>query len=477
MITIQKILQDQYTKDFSDVMEVLKGRANYPCDYDGLGDNAEIDAFMGVTTCDIAPCKAQERPFFDECLLDHVCQYFNAIKRCQDVLIVNFNFQSWLNNILHTDRFGEKNKRRRLLILDECHNVETQLMNFISYTFSDRDMPWKLPKLATAPEYVRWLDENNYKMHVQSQVSAAKASGKIKAFNRWQNKLRGWEMIKSLVKDEAFIAEDPTRDKTHGNTSVELKPLYVRRFFPKIFDADVVFMMSATVLNHTIVSESLGLNPQEVSFVRMPSTFPKENRPLYFNPVGPMTFKYVRDTTPRMVEAVQHYLEHYKDVRGIIHCHSFKLGDQIYEGLTQFQRARILYQRDPKIARTGDPRMEILARLESKPNAVILAPAFHEGVDLKDDLSRFQLICKVPYPDVRSSRQLAARTDTKQGGDFRYYMWLTALKTVQSVGRSVRTPKDSAITHILDEDFKKFVDRTRSMLPEWFMEALIFNQQ
>ena len=34
----------------------------------------------------------------------------------------------------------------------------------------------------------------------------------------------------------------------------------------------------------------------------------------------------------------------------------------------------------------------------TKPN-VLISPSLHIGLDLKDDLSRFQIITKVPYPN------------------------------------------------------------------------------
>ena len=93
----------------------------------------------------------------------------------------------------------------------------------------------------------------------------------------------------------------------------------------------------------------------------------------------------------------------------------------------------------------------------------------HEGIDLIGDLSRFQIICKVPYPNCFDDEQLARRVEI----DRPYYTWLTALKLVQSYGRSVRSPTDTADTYILDESIYKFMDDARKMLPGWFKEAVI----
>ena len=52
---------------------------------------------------------------------------------------------------------------------------------------------------------------------------------------------------------------------------------------------------------------------------------------------------------------------------------------------------------------------------ESKKQTVLISPSLHLGVDLKDDLSRFQVIVKVPYPDLTDKKITAKRTVTQSG--------------------------------------------------------------
>lgn len=83
--------------------------------------------------------------------------------------------------------------------------------------------------------------------------------------------------------------------------------------------------------------------------------------------------------------------------------------------------------------------------------------------------SRFQVICKIPFANCFDDKQLARRVQL----DRRYYVWLTALKLVQSYGRSVRSDTDYASTYILDESIYKFLIDAKKMLPQWFQEAII----
>jgi len=50
---------------------------------------------------------------------------------------------------------------------------------------------------------------------------------------------------------------------------------------------------------------------------------------------------------------------------------------------------------DPEI-----PREVIAAHIESTEPTVLISPSPFLGLDLKDNLSRFQIITKVPYPNL-----------------------------------------------------------------------------
>jgi Rad3-related DNA helicase len=98
---------------------------------------------------------------------------------------------------------------------------------------------------------------------------------------------------------------------------------------------------------------------------------------------------------------------------------------------------------------------------------VLISPSLYQGVDLKDDLSRFQVIVKVPYPD-----QSERRTKVKLERDRGWYDWQTALRLVQTYGRSVRSETDHAVTYVLDSNFTRFVNSHRDLFPAYFLDAL-----
>ena len=90
-----------------------------------------------------------------------------------------------------------------------------------------------------------------------------------------------------------------------------------------------------------------------------------------------------------------------------------------------------------------------------------------EGVDLSDEASRFQVICKVPYP------YLGDKLVKKRMHRWKWWYPMKTAKTiVQAVGRSVRSEEDYAITYILDSDWDRFFSRSKRYFPQGFKDCL-----
>ena len=106
--------------------------------------------------------------------------------------------------------------------------------------------------------------------------------------------------------------------------------------------------------------------------------------------------------------------------------------------------------------------------MNSKSDTVLLSPSMAEGVDLKGDFSRFQIICKVPYPYLGDKIVKKRMNKWK-----RWYDLQTAKLIVQSAGRSVRSVDDTAVTYILDADWGRFYSKNSDILPEGFKKCIV----
>jgi len=228
-----------------------------------------------------------------------------------------------------------------------------------------------------------------------------------------------------------------------------------------------VLMMSATILNTSVFCNALGISRKHVAAYRMANRFPVKSRPIYYRPAAKIVGgkSKMGNWGPKLVKTVDEIVGEHIGRRGIVHTHNFAIAEMLMKQC-KF-RSRFLFQRD---FRNKDI---MLKKHTESVDTVIVAPAMHEGLDLVDDLSRFQIICKVPWPNLYEDKQLARRVEL----DRKYYLWLTALKLVQSSGRSVRSMTDWADTFVLDEVFRRFLDDAADMIPSWFREAVIFGDK
>lgn len=496
-LTIQKILQNQISRDYAGAqMTELKGRNAYPCTYyatfgerlvqlgrmkqDALDkhlsrDYACDDGYcarnLGKRKCKgCFPPKPEEnldeyRRFLNHYGVEYsTCPYYEQVGKAQASRKVLMNFSSFLHQTTYTDRFGP----RDVLIIDEGHHCEEQLLDFISFSVSDRDLGIELPRFEETMEYTVWIAESGLLERINGLIEEAKNNNNL---NRQEDLERLQHRIQQFL--EAVEAGDTewVHDYVHHHfdnapsyNTITVKPIYVHRYAQEMFFryGTNILIMSATILDAGVMARSLGIEPSEVAFYRLPNSFPVKNRPIFLLPACQATGgkKQQHVWGPAMVKWTDRIVEMHKGKRGIIHTHNFAIARMLMEQCTV--KERFLFQ---EAFKTKD---DMLAAHSDRPDGVIVAPAMHEGIDLKDDLSRFQIICKTPWPNIFEDKQLMARADA----DRRYLIWLVALRLVQAYGRSIRSATDWANTYVLDTAINNFISEANRMLPKWFTEAI-----
>lgn len=504
-LTVTKILQDQLVDDFGDRIVELKGRNAYPCTFfdrhgeklveKKLWSKAEYEKMrVENASCSNGFCRTkwnQGNKFkCDKCFLktgvDHAppkgdldtlpigmtysaCPYYEQVYKAVRASRVVMNFSSFLFQTQMTKRFEEP---RDLMIIDECHNIEPQLLDFISFSISDqhlKDHGVLIPNLNNPKEYKRWMKDNKVAEILFMAIKEARDNGNPKVEDDLTRILKKYQMFSENVDLEGseWICEyESKNNKGNHHNKVTFKPVLVKQFVQGLLfrHAPKVLMMSATVLDVNVMCRSLGIEREHVAAYRVKNRFPKQNRPIFIKPVAKMTGGASRmgEWAPLLINEVNKLVNKHKGVKGIIHTHNFAIMDQLLTKCSREVKSRFINQRDFK------DKSEMLQAHANGVDTVIVAPAMHEGINLIDDLSRFQIICKVPFPNCFDDKQLARRVEI----DRSYYIWLTALKLVQSYGRSVRSPTDHAVTYILDESIERFMKDSSSMLPDWFKEAI-----
>lgn len=506
-LTITKVLQDQLVRDFGESIVELKGRNSYPCTYwrrftsdlraSKLLPHAKLQELIsqppgcgegrcrrGITTQG-ANGKAK-RYSCDKCFTPggpisgtlsslpagmeySACPYYEQVFQAVNSRQVVLNFSSFLYQTQMTKRFDIP---RDLMIIDECHNAEPQLLDFVSLTISDLHLQKYgifIPELEDPYEYAVWFDEAKVNILIGKVIQDARDSEDVKLEDEFTRLYKKYELFMSQLANTN--AEWVSEYKEHGGNevthrSITLKPVTAQRFAHSLLFkyANRVLMMSATVLDARVMCRSLGIDKDHMAAYRMQNRFPVQNRPIYIQPAAKMTGgkANMHVWQPKLIAKVNDLVAQHKGQRGIIHTHNFAITAAILEKCKPEVRRRMLNQHDFRDKR------EMLQAHADCPDSVLVAPAMHEGIDLVGDLSRFQIICKVPYANFVENPQLARRIEI----DHRYYTWLTALKLVQSYGRSVRSETDWAATYIIDESIYKFLNEASKMLPQWFTDAI-----
>lgn len=462
-LTTQKILQEQYVNDFQTITS-LKSSSNYQCKFHKKNSCAEsLRSLSGVD---------KSSKFFKTCAFG--CVYKKAkedfIKSKEG--ITNFAY------FLAETQYAKKIKPRQLLIIDEAHNIELQLSKFIELTISERfaksilKLEW--PDEMTLSKSVKWVSEcylPKLKKHLKFvKSSIEKYIGMAERINEFASLAKKLDMLdKHKCKIERFLEiyrPDNwivNRQKAYGKASekIEFKAIDVSHFANDMlfYMGGRVLLMSATILDRNAFCESLGIPIDDVEFVSYPSPFPIENRPIMFNPIGSMASRTIDESLPKMAKAVKAILSEHKNDKGVIHCHSYRIANYLKKNI---RSTRLLIH-------DSSNRDQILDKhINGSKNTVLLSPSMTEGVDLKDDSSRFQILCKVPYP------YLGDKLVKKRMHKWKWWYPLQTAKTiVQSVGRSIRHKEDFAVTYILDSDFERFYGRNKKYFPVDFKQTLI----
>jgi Rad3-related DNA helicase len=455
LVTHQKLLQDQYLRDFPDLTS-LKGRANYDC-------------LVADTHAAAAPCLlGRTFPACDD------CPYFTAKDAALAAHGTVMNYPYLLAEANHAGGFGP----RELLVLDEAHGVEAALMRFVEVRLSDGELARagieaRLPQgddawglMEGALDLVPALRARLRDLAATLETLPPTSGRAVEALRRrrWLDAaLRGLDLLaESSDAGEVDWVVDAGRD-ADGRT-LAFRPVDVAALAePLLFRLGRrVLLMSATLLDAPTFLRSLGLDPDGVAVVRAASTFPPERRPVRLRPAARLTRHRLAAELPRLVDAVAELMREHPTEKGVVHAHSYRIATAIEEGLPPDLRARLRSHRD-----AGGRDAALAAHLDDAGPSVLLTPSMTEGIDLAGDAARWQAICKIPWPYL-GDPQVAARRDRDPG----WYAWRACLTVVQAYGRSVRSADDRAVTYLLDADFPAFLRRERARLPAWFVEAI-----
>lgn len=245
--------------------------------------------------------------------------------------------------------------------------------------------------------------------------------------------------------------------KNPGETSITFNCideyyLLHKHFFNKF---GFKLLMTATMGGVQDFMRNHGIKAAE--YFKIESHFKWERSPIIFYPGKKMSARFLTDNMDWAVKRVVEILKTHSTESGIIHTGSYELGQKVWKNLPKELRKRVL------LYKGSDEKEKMLKKMKKTRGLVAMGPSLLEGLNLVDDLSRFQIFLKVPYPHL-GDKYVAAKLNYSQ----KWYNWKTSVSVLQGVGRSIRTPEDWAVTYLIDGCFSDLFKNAGTQFPPEF---------
>lgn len=507
LLTSKNLLLDQYDADFHDYISVVKGKQNYQC----LLNNGPASECLLTTT----PKTGSEW----ECM--RICPYYTAIRKARFSPIMATN----LHLLLMDHDVGHKFSKRSLLIIDECHDVESVLMAYRTIVFTENviseinDVKRKIlrqdkdsskinkiyysscefyKKLSGSSRNVVYdtsrLDLTNINMvdkflnlvkdDINSMVSAtnkqinevifgeycgneeeASKDEDVKEATRFVKHMRDlYCRISSYNKekdDTEWIVEEHVTEKTKKVSGFELKPLHVGKLAKNIFTE---FGNKVIMMSATVGGVEMFCKNLGIEENDVEFIDVPSTFPVENRPfiILPIARMSYKTMDENMPKIVSAVDDIFETMEGKKGIiHSVSFKNAIYIKEHSKYSDRIIIH-DSK---TKEKRLKEFKESKDK---VLVSPSLIEGFNFKGNMSEFQIFIKVPYLSL-SDKVTARRMELEPD----WYQNYAALSIMQGVGRSIRSETDQAVTFFLDTNINFLLRKYRYLFSKDFLSTVI----
>jgi Rad3-related DNA helicase len=188
------------------------------------------------------------------------------------------------------------------------------------------------------------------------------------------------------------------------------------------------------------------LGCKDYVYKSLDSDFNFENSPIYVYKDYYVNYGNKDNLFPQMLKDLDLIISSkHPNERGLIHTSSYIVTKFIKENSTEAKR--LLDYENSKEKELAIETLKI-------SNLILMGPSLVEGIDLPDDISRFQIIFKIPYPSL-ADRFIKYKFDKNK----EWYNWMSRIKIQQALGRSIRHKEDYAISYVLDSNIIKMMNK------------------
>lgn len=342
----------------------------------------------------------------------------------------------------HSDAFNEFEKldKRKLLIVDDAHKFDENIVDFFSCAIHLSDFDDELidsfycdVRDMENKEVDVWLDFINHLSLDGEKVNRVKYN------------------IKENSDDWLCFHND------WGYEKIIFKPLNLGNILKKYLlnKAETYIFMSSTILNKEIFAGELGLDISEVKFIHKDFPFSSDTNQIYLRNCADMkNFQNVKLVSP----FIEDILEKHKNDNGIIHTDKPRVTNYIKN---QIDNPRLMFHRDYDYGNK-------LKKFKNSSNSVLVSDSRVEDMAFPKDSCRFQIILR------QHLLQKDKRADYKDN-ESNWYSYKKAIYLVQLLQRATRSEDDHCINYILDERISKTIRKDiidYNFIPDYILDSI-----
>ena len=490
-------LIDQYQRDVEKYFPewaVIKGQQTYRCSENGLN--------FSSGACKLKGCKSYGdiKKKFPICSAE--CPYIVERDKAihSDLLVCTYSFWLIQQNLVKPKLPEPPFTERNFTICDEAH----KLVGIIQNHFSPKMVPDDIGKMKNIVEFgldndtiideietirkkiistddndrlIEYLIEYNEKMKVISDgVDTIKRDisektdrneqlskeDKTLAYNCefLDNHISGFSDYVDIIKSVGIYSmvknyDDLNRDVITFNC-IDESYLMNKHFHKHCVNK---MYMSATIGDPNEFAKDCSFS--NFNSIDIPSTFDFTNSPIFYIPDYRLSYTEKEMNFPKVAELIDYTINMYAGRRGIIQTGSYKFAKSLADYLGPAARQRLILYDDTK------EKTDALEYFKMCNDKILVGPSLIEGLSFDDDLCRFQIIMKVPYPSL-ADKFVKAKKDINPA----WYSNTTAISILQGVGRGIRNENDWCVTFIFDGCYSYLMRNAGNMFNNDFMKRI-----
>lgn len=459
------------------------------------------------------------------------CEYVKARKKAIKAKVVLMTYQLFLFTMFWSKKTKLDNyfKTRDIIFCDECHNIPDIIQNKFSPTFYSKEIEklmeiyhqsemrsynlfdnegYDIHKIYSEDDfkskltsiYDKFCDEHSSKIDdyeticelgeilnnlnptlstLENIIGEAKRKGKLtskedlnlyKTISHVRNAMCYWSDLTRTLADipnpqEYLVKQiELTKDnEKKANFSCSKEDWMIFKYI--LSEANWKVFLSATVGGKEAYEENIGARFTEekcVKFDVVPSTFDFSKSPVYFLNKYKMSFKEKDASFEALKPIIYNLIRKHSGQRGIIQTGSYDFAKKLMFYAPPEISSRLLSYNGSR------EKKDIVNVHQMMDDTILIGPTLVEGIDLPDDLCRFIIILKVPYPNLKDKL-----VNEKIKLFPLWYESKTSNSIIQGIGRGVRNAKDYCTTYILDACFYKLYLDTKSQYSKELQERIM----